>query len=119
VNIAAGASWAEYTAIYAAALSTIVFAWQMFIYFRTGPRQKVFAASGRKLFGPTFDSRDYLVVEVTNRGTADTTLTLVVVKAYDLFWGRLRKPREQKILGRSVRDHVPFVLSPGHTFLAP
>jgi hypothetical protein len=117
-NFWSGVGFKDSIAIYAAVLSTIVFCWQVFIYLRNGPRLRVTAAAGMRVFGPVPDQGEYLAITATNVGNAATTITHVVVMGYDPAWGRLRGPKEKYVLGRSTADHAPHPLAPGAGFLA-
>jgi hypothetical protein len=83
-------------AIYAAVLSTIVFIWNVFVWWGTGPLLKVSASSNMKMFGPgARDNSSYLLANVGNVGTQQTTITHVIGFAYRNRWDRVRnKPAE-------------------------
>lgn len=106
-------------AIYAAILSTFVFFWQVYVHFREGPRLQVRANPDMKyLEGRQFSKETYIVVNVSNRGSADTTITHVVAFSYDNWWRRLRdRPSLTFIVNHSsVAYPIPYVLEVGRMF---
>ena len=100
-------------AIYAAVLSTIVFIWNVFVWWRTGPRLKVSASSNMKMFGPgARDNSTYIVANVSNVGTQQTTITHVIGFAYRNRWDRIRnKPAEAFVVNDAMPAYpIPYVL---------
>jgi hypothetical protein len=108
-------------AIYAATVSTTVLIWNIFIWFRTGPRLKVSASANMKTFGQGVrDDTTYIVANVRNVGTQQTTITHVVMFAYRNRWDRFRKrASETFVVNHAVLAYpIPYVLEAGKTFMS-
>jgi hypothetical protein len=108
-------------AAYAAIVSTGVLIWQIFVWLRTGPQVKVTASSNMKTFGGlSEDGKTYVIVNVRNVGTQQTTITHVVMFAYNNRWRFFRKkPSNTFIVNhRVVAYPIPYVLEIGHTFMS-
>jgi hypothetical protein len=108
-------------AIYAAVLSTIVFIWNAFVWWGTGPLLKVSASSDMKMFGPgARDNSSYIVANVSNVGTQQTTITHVIGFAYRNRWDRIRnKPSEAFVVNHGMPAYpLPYVLQAGQTFMS-
>jgi hypothetical protein len=108
-------------AIYAAVLSTIVFVWNVFVWWRTGPRLKVSASSNMKMFGPgVSDDSTYIVTNVSNVGTQQTTITHVVGFVYRNRWARFRNKRSETfVVNHTMPAYpLPYVLPAGQTFMS-
>ena len=69
--------------IYAALVSTGVFCWQVFTYAREGARLRTKARPHMKTIGGGYGAskETYVVINAVNIGTADTTITNVVLEA--------------------------------------
>jgi hypothetical protein len=108
-------------AIYAAIVSTSVLIWQIFVWFRTGPRLRVSASTNMMTLGdPLRDGKTYIVVNVRNVGTEQTTITHVVMFAYRSWLYRLRnKPSRTFLFNHHVAAYpLPYVLEAGKTFMS-
>lgn len=109
-------------AIYAAIVSTLVLFWQIFTDVRAGARVQVSVTPNMKTFGGGLgeSSETYCVLNATNVGTADTTITHVIMLAYDNWWQRLRgRPSKSFIVNhQSAAQPIPFVLEVGRTFMS-
>jgi hypothetical protein len=107
--------------IYAAVLSTVVFSWQVFTWWATGPRLRgKTAANVQIIAGGKRDDIVYVTLNVANVGTQPTTVTNVLVYCYKNRWARLRDRRmRQGLVTSGAPAHpVPSVLEVGKTFLA-
>jgi hypothetical protein len=105
-------------AVYAAIVSTVVLFWQIFVWFRAGPRLKL-SASPNMLMSPS-DGKTYIVANVRNIGTQQTTITHVLIYAYPNWWARFREnPSLTAIVPHTLPAaySIPFVIDVGHTFL--
>jgi hypothetical protein len=108
-------------AVYAATVSTTVLIWNIFVWFRNGPRLKVSASANMKTFGPGGrDDTTYLVANVRNVGTQQTTITHVVAFAYKNRWERFRGRKAQTfVVNHAVAAYpLPYVLPAGQTFMS-
>jgi hypothetical protein len=106
-------------AIYAAIVSTSLLIWQVFVWFRTGPRLRVSASTNMTTHGDALrDDEIYIVANVWNVGTEQTTITHVVMFAYRSWLHRLRnKPSKTIFVNHRVADFpLPYVLKAGKTF---
>jgi hypothetical protein len=111
--------------IYAACLSTAVFIWQVLVYLREGARLRLSASANMKMFEEGFQASElskdtYIVLNATNVGTADTTVTHVLAFAYK---NRLqkwrRKPEKSFIVKHVSATHpIPYVLEVGKMFMS-
>jgi len=107
-------------AIYAATISTIVLLWQIFVWFRTGPRLKISVSSNMKTFGALEDGNTYIVANVVNTGTQPTTIPHVVGYAYrNRLIYILGKPSNTFWVKHSVATYpIPYPLEVGKTFMS-
>jgi hypothetical protein len=102
-------------AIYAAILSTAVFCWQIYTWLRSGPRLRGSVSRNMIQFGEGYrDDNLYLVINVANVGKADTTITHVVIFAFDGWWQYFRnRPAKTAVVGRGASSYsIPYVLKP-------
>jgi hypothetical protein len=108
-------------AVYAAVVSTIVLGWQIFVWFRTGPRLKLSASSNMKTFGGIkTDDNTYITLNVRNVGTQQTTITHVLMFSYKNRWKWFRrKPETTGFINHGVAAYpIPHVLGAGQTFMS-
>jgi hypothetical protein len=109
-------------AIYAALVSTTVLIWNIFVWFRNGPRLRVSVSTNMGTFGRGIrDDSTYIVVNVRNVGTQQTTITHVVMFAYRNWWDRFRKKTSEEalILDNAVPAcPIPYMLQAGQTFMS-
>lgn len=106
-------------AIYAAVVSTLVFMWQVYVHFREGPRLRVRANPNMRFVQDGGLSKEsYIMINVSNRGSSDTTITHVVAFAYDGWLKRLRsKPSVTMIINHDSASYpIPYVLEVGRMF---
>lgn len=111
----------SYIALYAAFLSTIGFAWQVFTFVRSGPRLRLTIGRNMKKYGGLIeDNKTYLVFNVANVGNGDTTITHVVLYGFDGMWARLRNRHSWAALVNHPQDAqpIPYVLKAGQTFMS-
>jgi hypothetical protein len=107
-------------AVYAAIVSTVVLCWQIFVWFRAGPRLKISASPNMKTM-PSSDKTTYVVANVRNVGTQQTTITHVIIHAYRNWWHRLRnKPSDTFIVNHRLPAAypLPHVIVAGRTFMS-
>lgn len=113
-------------ALYGAGLSSLIFVWQIYTWWRTGPRLRVRTARDMQMFGAggMQDDRSYVVINVVinvaNVGNGDTTITHVALYGYKGWWAWLRK-KETKvgIVNHAVAAYpLPYVLKAGQTFMS-
>lgn len=111
-------TWLTY---YSAAVATMVAAWQVFTYMRSGARLRLQIATGRRRSASIYDdSRTYIDVDAVNIGKSVTTVQATFVLAYDGWWNFA--------IGRAIFQGVvepgpfgnetPYELSPGNAFRA-
>jgi hypothetical protein len=108
-------------AIYAAVVSTVSILWQVWVWFRNGPRLHVAASADMQVMGGyNKDDKKYAVVNVANIGTAKTTITNVVVFTYKNTIHRLlNKPSNTFVVNHDVAGYqIPYVIESGCTFMS-
>jgi hypothetical protein len=111
----------DVVAAYAAILSTIVFLWQVYTWWRKGPRLRLALATNMVTYGSAGKSNDsYVTYNVANIGDADTTITHVAIYGYPNWWTRVRRrPTLTAIVDHAVVAYpIPYVLKPGQTFMS-
>jgi hypothetical protein len=108
------------TAIYAALVATLVFAWNIYVWRNSGPRLKVTARMNMLIMGGSAEeeSKVFLIVDPTNIGSKKTTITNVLVLSYANGWRRFRKRPNWTAVFNNVGGTypVPYVLDVGHNF---
>jgi hypothetical protein len=107
-------------AIYAALVSTMVFAWNIYVWWNSGPRLEVTALMNMLIIGGTAEeeSKTFLIVRATNVGSKKTTITNVIIMSYENAWKRLRrKPSFTAVFNNVGGSYpIPYVLDVGHNF---
>jgi hypothetical protein len=107
-------------ALYAAIISTLVFAWNIYVWRNSGPRLNVSASMNMIVIGGTAEeeSKTYLIVRATNIGREKTTITNVLILSYKTLWQRFRKRPSFTAVFNNVGGWypVPYVLDVGHNF---
>lgn len=106
--------------VYSAVVATGVALWQVYTYFRDGPRLRLTAGSNRKISGAGYiDPKTYVVVNAVNVGNRATTIQVVGMHAYDNWLARMkRKASKTYIINVAPPGNtVPHVLEPGHSFM--
>lgn len=108
-------------AIYAAVLSTISILWQIWVWFRTGPRLRVTANTNMLVMGGyNKNDQKYVVINVVNRGSAKTTITHVVMFTYkSVIYKMLNRPDKSFVVKHDVLAcQIPYVIDAGCTFMS-
>jgi sulfur relay (sulfurtransferase) DsrC/TusE family protein len=92
-----------------AILATIIFLWDIYKHYSTGPRIKMDVKADRRALGdPELEGRTLILVEATNTGDKATTLKLMVIIFHQTWWQRLgRKPAKQFFIKNPGR-HLSF-----------
>jgi hypothetical protein len=100
-------------AIYAAIVSTTVAALQIQNYFRSGVRLKLsLMADGMTIGGdPSFDETDLVILTVTNRGDAPTTVENMVLFEITSLWQlwRISPAKSYAITNPQLKGYPPNV----------
>jgi hypothetical protein len=121
-------------ALYAAVLSTLIFCWELWKWYRRGPKLRGFVSSNMKIRdgamvssnmkfhgGPIKDDNTYLAFKVWNIGTEPTTISLVVLQGYKSWWRRLMKSQKPDFqapqMVRGFPDPIPYELGVGKEFM--
>ena len=112
----------ELAAWWGAIIATLVFAWDVYKWKRTGPVIKVSAAPNMETFGGIPDGlkdKTFIVVEVTNTGDRKTTLTHLVGFHYTSFFQKLRRKKNKSffIANPALSTPLPHILAPGERWL--
>jgi len=105
--------------VYSAVVATGVAAWQVYTYFRDGPRLRL-TAGGNQIIaavpgytGPTI----FIGVSAVNVGNRTTVIQAVGMRVYDNWWQWFRRKASKDLFFRIEGGNlVPHVLEPGHTF---
>lgn len=107
-------------AVYAAFVATIILIWDVIKWYRRGARLRLRVNPGMKMFGvgtEQYEGRTYILVIVSNVGSATTTITHLAGCQFKDHWKRIRNQPETAfvILTPQTAPHqtVPFVLEPG------
>lgn len=112
-------------AVYAAVVATFVAAWNIFIWFQTGPKLKLEILSGMTVVPPYHGTKDgdlYISFHVANVGTSPTTITHVTLFGYASWFGYLRNRADKSAVvncGPPFSHQLPYVLKVGETYGAP
>lgn len=108
-------------AAYGALLSTAVAAWNAYQWWRSGAWLKGRVSANMIGYGhmANLDST-YLMIVVSNRGKAETTVTHVSTERYKSWLDYILKRRAQKtvVTGDLPQYRLPFRLGPGHEFVS-
>jgi hypothetical protein len=95
--------------------------WNVYTKLTSGPRLKVSASSGMKIVPAPPGDPTYIFVEVSNAGTAATTLTNLHFVIYDAWLARVRQrwPASAGLtVIRPITHHpIPFKLEVGGKWL--
>jgi len=121
--------WALYVSGGALFVSACVFALELRRFFDEGVRLTMSIMPDARLFGGVQDvSNAYLSVTITNRGSAPTTITHMLLYDYPSRlaqylprrlsgWTRKQRPQTFVINPIGAPGPLPYVLQPGHTWL--
>lgn len=106
--------------IYSAVVATGVAIWQVYTYFRDGPRLRLTAGGNRRIVrGDGVDPNTYIVVNAVNVGNRTTVIQAIGMVVFDNCWQRLRCKRSKTFIihPATAGNSVPHALQPGHTFM--
>src|SRR5947207_1951208 len=110
------ATTTEVVAWWGAVLSTVVFAWDVYKWRRTGPKVRTSARTNMKTLNiPQYDGQTLFVIEVANDGDRPTTITNVGLLYFDSAWSRFRRrPSKAFVMPNpNLTLPTPFELKPG------
>lgn len=106
-------------AMYAALVATLVLLWDILKWWRSGTRLRISANSDMETVGYIHgDGKTYILVNVTNTGSAPTTITHLVGYVYKTKlhrWFR-RNPNRSFFVSNNEVSPIPFKLEPGAQF---
>jgi hypothetical protein len=102
-------------------LSTLVFLWNVYVWWTNGPKLSVTATMNMLVIGgyPSEDEKKrFLIVRATNVGSKKTTITNVVIFSFKSRWQVLRdRPAWTAMFNNTTSSHpLPYVLDVGHNF---
>jgi hypothetical protein len=114
----------DIVAWWGASIATLVLAWDIYKWERTGPIVKVSVSPNMKLHhdggpgrGPHgLRDKTLVIITVTNTGDRVTTLTHLMATSYRSFYRKLRKKKSEGILifsNHGLTGPLPYVLPPG------
>lgn len=110
----------EVAAWYAAFIATVVLAWDVYKWKRTGPRITGTAYAGWRAIGyPEMEGRDLIYVNIANAGDQPTTLGqwgMVWKPPRKLLWGKKKVESFLAKGGPGDLGRVPKRLEPGDTW---
>jgi hypothetical protein len=121
--------WALYVSGGALFISACVFALELRRWFDEGVKLSMSVMSNAKLVGGIEEDKNtYLSVSVTNRGSAPTTITHMVLFNYPSYlarwipsrltrWMKQLRPETFIISNTGAPGKIPYVLQPGHTWI--
>ena len=112
----------EIAAWWGAVLATLVLAWDIYKYKRTGPIIRVSASKNMQTFGSYPDETTgklYVVVNASNSGDRSTTITHLVGYHYKSIWARIRRKSDNAFFvpTQGTGRPLPHVLPPGEEWL--
>jgi hypothetical protein len=112
----------EIAAWWGAIIATLVFAWDIFKWNRSGPIINVLASPNMKIFGDIPEHPEdmtYVAVEVTNTGDKKTTITHLVGFHYKSIFQKLRRKNNKSfaVVNPAFNARLPHVLEPGERWL--
>lgn len=108
-----------FAAWWGAAIGSVALMWQMFTWFRKGPRLRLLATSNMKILTPGVDVDEtlYVSVSVRNVGDGPTTLTHFCGVSYNGWFNWLRRKQAGRFVVITGPDSpIPFKLDPGETW---
>jgi len=112
----------EIAAWWGATIATLVLAWDIYKWKRSGPIVNVSASPNMETFGGvpnSLNNKTFVVVEVTNTGSKKTTLTHLVGFYYKSLFHKLRKKQEKSFIvaNPALSGPLPHVLESGERWL--
>ena len=106
-------------AIYAAVVATFVLVWDVVKWIRVGPRLTGYASPNMRIFSAMeTDDNLYVFFQVSNNGTAKTTITNVGLVGYasPMAWIRAKPTRAGFVNHSELSYPLPYVLDAGERF---
>lgn len=99
-------------AIYGAVASTLGGIWQFYQWWKSGPQLSLKATKNMQMAsGGRIDDKQYIVLNVSNRGSSATTITHLAIYIYDSWLDRVLRKRSKAAV--VDQDTLPAVLEPG------
>jgi len=86
--------------------------WDVYKWYRTGPRLKVTAKCNMETLSPSNGNQTFIVIRVSNTGTAMTTLRTLRLETRKYCWS-IRPMRQAIALPHNSGQRLPFELGPG------
>lgn len=108
-----------FLAWWGASLSTVVFAWDIYKWWTTGPKVHYTVQSGMKSFNiPEYEGKTLLLANVTNTGDRPTTIINLGFLHYANLWAELRnRPDKAFVIPHpSTAQPLPFELKSGNVW---
>lgn len=106
----------DHVAWYAAGVSTIVLLWDIYKWIKSGPKLNIKAVANMSHIIFAEIEEKSIFVEVTNTGTAGTTITHLIVYRYknrlDVLFGR-NAISKGAVIDNSFGPSLPYVLDAG------
>jgi hypothetical protein len=106
--------------VYSAVVATGVAAWQVYTYFRDGPRLRLTTGGNRVIVNAAgMQPSSYIVVNAVNVGNRATIIQAVGMRVFDNRWQWLRRRGGTTYIFNvaTAGNAVPHVLEPGHPFM--
>lgn len=106
--------------VYSAVVATGVAIWQIYAYFRDGPRLRLMTEGNRIIARVGYtDPTNYIVINAVNVGNRTTIIQVVGMRVYDNWWLRFRRKSSKTLVFNvaTAGNSVPHILEPGHTFM--
>jgi hypothetical protein len=112
----------EIAAWWGAIIATLVLAWDMYKWKRSGPIINVSASPNMQTFGGVsngLENKTFVVVEITNTGGRKTTLTKLVGFHCKSIFQKLRRKEDESFIvdNPAPSQPLPHVLGPGERWL--
>jgi len=112
----------EIAAWWGAVIASLVLAWDIYKWKRSGPFINVSASPNMKIFGSVpggNENKTYVVVEVTNIGNQKTTLTHLVSFHYSTLLRKIRKKHDKCFFvpTPALSQPLPHILDAGERWL--
>ncbi len=112
----------DWAAWWGAILATVVFLWDVFKWFHTGPRLKVTACPNMQMASRLggVEPQRYLFVSAVNIGSVPTTITHLYLTYYASWVRRIfHKPSERMVVLETKLGALPKLLAVGDTWSGP
>ena len=115
-------SASDVAAWWGAAVATVVLAWDLYKWGRSGPQLEVSASPNMKTFGggaAAYGEGPFVLIEVRNNGDRKTTLTHFVGVCYRNRLDKLlnREPKRSFLIMSTAPDGIPYILEAGERWM--